>query len=87
MTYIKTVLVASAVLALAAGPVLAQGHGGGIGGGGYGQITDSQTVMKREKAKEVEQDYKAAMEKIPEKKKPVDPWGNVRPSAANKPSK
>lgn len=81
---IKSVFLTSAALALMASPVLAQGH---IGGGGYGQIVDSETVLKREKAKEVEQDYKTAIEKIPEKKKPADPWGNVRPSTANKPNK
>jgi hypothetical protein len=79
------VLGASALLALVSQSALAQSR---VGGGGYGDITDSQTVLKREKAKEVEQEYKAAIERIPEKKqKSADPWGNVRPSAAAKPNK
>jgi hypothetical protein len=81
----KVLLVALAASAALVSPAVSQGFGGSGGGGGYGigkggigEITDAQTVMKREKAKEVDQEYQATMKKIPDQKVSNDPWGSVR---------
>jgi len=83
----KRFLIVAAASAALAAPALAQDSGGGfgIGKGGYGEIIDAQTVVKREKAKEVDRDYQATIRKIPDQKISNDPWGSVR--QADKPAK
>jgi len=46
-----------------------------------------QTPDEIAKQKATDSAYRAAMDKIPDKKTTVDPWGNIRsaPSAQNKP--
>ena len=39
------------------------------------------TQEEIEKQKAADRAYNAAMQKIPDKKSSVDPWGNVRPSS------
>jgi len=39
------------------------------------------TKEEIEKQKAADRAYNAAMQKIPDKKSSVDPWGNVRPSS------
>jgi len=41
------------------------------------------TKEEQEKRKEVDNAYKSAINKLPDKKKPVDPWGDVRSPATN----
>ena len=41
------------------------------------------TPEEKEKQKAIDNAYKSAIGKIPDKQKPVDPWGNIR---ANPPS-
>jgi hypothetical protein len=41
------------------------------------------TQEEREKRKEVDDAYKSAINKLPDKKKPADPWGDMRSSPAN----
>ena len=38
------------------------------------------TPEDKEKRKAVDDAYKSAIEKIPDKQKFVDPWGNIRPN-------
>jgi hypothetical protein len=41
------------------------------------------TKEEQEKRKEVDDAYKATINKLPDKKKPADPWGDMRSPAAN----
>jgi hypothetical protein len=38
------------------------------------------TAEEQEKRKAVDDAYKSAIEKVPDKKKSADPWGDIRPS-------
>ena len=38
------------------------------------------TPEEQEKQKQLDADYKAATNKIPDQKAPTDPWGSVRPA-------
>lgn len=68
------ILLVTIMIGLAAVPALAQ----------KGRNTEQSEEQKqkeeekRRKAREVEKNYRGALETIPEKKKPADPWGNVR---------
>jgi hypothetical protein len=44
------------------------------------------TPEEKEKRKAVDDAYKSAIEKIPDKQKPVDPWGTIRPNPATSPN-
>jgi hypothetical protein len=44
---------------------------------GQSEAQQQQIEEKKKKARETENAYKGALERIPEKK-PVDPWGNMR---------
>ena len=41
------------------------------------------TKEEQEKRKAVDDAYKSTINKLPDKKKPADPWGDIRPPAAN----
>jgi hypothetical protein len=41
------------------------------------------TKEEQEKRKAVDDAYKSAIDKVPEKKKPADPWGDMRSPTAN----
>jgi hypothetical protein len=49
----------------------------GKGGGAKNPGSEQQTAEQKRKAAEAEKAYKAALDKIPDKKK-SDPWGSVR---------
>jgi hypothetical protein len=70
----KTVVIALAMIAVFAAPAYSQGRGKG---GRHATATDQQTEAQKKKASATEKDYKAALDKIPDKKI-SDPWGNVR---------
>jgi Tfp pilus assembly protein PilE len=69
----RTVVVACAIIAILAGPAYSQGH---RKGGKRAASSDQQSEQQKKKASAAEKDYKAALDKIPDKK--FDPWGNVR---------
>ncbi len=78
-------ILAGAIIALLTGAASAQMPMPGMTlGNGPKQLTPEE----RAKQKAIDDAYKAATKKIPEKKTPDDPWGNVRPnpsaSAKNK---
>jgi hypothetical protein len=79
---LRKVLCAVASITLLTGVAYAQLPMPGISLGGDRQMTPEE----KEKQRLIENDYKRAMDKIPDKKA-VDPWGGVRqgPSAASKP--
>jgi hypothetical protein len=69
----RTAVVALASIAILASPAYAQMRGKG----GKHSGSEQQTAEQKQKAAEAEKAYKAALEKIPDKKK-SDPWGNMR---------
>jgi hypothetical protein len=77
-------ILAIATLALVAGPAAAQMAISPFKGNEK-RLTPDEIA----KQKATERAYRAAMDKIPEKKTTVDPWGNIRSapstSAQNKP--
>src|SRR5262245_30475977 len=66
-------IVALASSAIATAPAYAQMRGKG----GRHSGSEQQTAEQKQKAAEAEKAYKAALDRIPDKKK-SDPWGNVR---------
>lgn len=52
---------------------------------GIGLSADRPQLTKeeQEKRKAVDDAYKSTINKLPDKKKPADPWGDIRPPAAN----
>jgi hypothetical protein len=77
-------ILAIAILALVAGPAAAQ-----VALSPFKGQEKRLTPDEIAKQKASESAYRAAMDKIPEKKVTVDPWGNIRSapstSAQNKP--
>ena len=69
----RTVVVALAAVAILAAPAHAQRHGKG----GKNAASDQESEMRKKKASAAEKDYKAALDKIPDKPA-ADPWGGVR---------
>jgi hypothetical protein len=74
MSFTRFCIATLMIFPLFATPALAQGKRSG----GKRDIPDAQTVEKRAKDAQVEKDYKAALDKIPDQKANADPWGNVR---------
>jgi hypothetical protein len=68
-------IIALASIAISTAPAYAQMRG--KGGGGKNPASEQQTAEQKRKAAEAEKAYKAALDKIPDKKK-SDPWGSVR---------
>jgi hypothetical protein len=64
---------ALATIAIHATPAYSQGRGKGAKRSGG---SNQQTEEQKKKNAEAESAYKAALDKIPDKK--YDPWGNVR---------
>lgn len=52
---------------------------------GIGLYADRPQLTKEEQEKRtaVDDAYKSTINKLPDKKKPADPWGDIRPPAAN----
>ena len=42
------------------------------------------TPEQKEKQKALDEAYRSAIGKIPDKQKPADPWGNIRPAESPK---
>jgi hypothetical protein len=76
----RKIIVAAGLLALLAGPAYSQAMSLFPQ---PGDTRKSPEEVERERA--IEQQYKSATDKIPDKKSSNDPWGNVR-SAPSKPS-
>src|SRR5262245_59574858 len=72
-TGMRTVVIALASVAILTAPAYAQMRGKG----GKHSGSEQQTVEQKQKAAEAEKAYRAALDRIPDKKK-SDPWGNVR---------
>ncbi len=70
----KRVTAAAVMLCLLATPAFAQMGGAKHGGQGETKKAEHKGPVVDEKA------YKAALEKIPDSKVKVDPWGQMRPS-------
>ena len=66
--------VALASVAMPTAPAYAQMRG--KGGGKHPEV-EQQTAEQKRKATEAEKAYKAALDKIPDKKQ-SDPWGSMR---------
>ena len=75
----RTVVIALAsITALASIAIsIAPAHAQMRGKGGRHSGSEQQTAEQKRKAAEAEKAYKAALDKIPDKKQ-SDPWGNMR---------
>ena len=71
----RTVAIVLATIVVLTAPAYSQGRGKGGRHAGSQQQTEEQK-KKAAEAKKADDDYKAALDKIPDKK--YDPWGNVR---------
>ena len=69
----RTVVIALASVAILTAPAYAQMRGKG----GKHSGSEQQTAEQKQKAAEAEKAYRAALDRIPDKKK-SDPYGNVR---------
>ena len=67
-------IIALASIAISTAPTYAQMRGKG---GANNPGSEQQSAEQKRNAAEAEKAYKAALDKIPDKKKP-DPWGNMR---------
>ena len=76
---LRNLIQAAAILALATGPAAAQGVALSPFKGQEKKLTPDELKAQQQR----EKDYKAAMDKIPEKKVVKDPWGDVRPAPQN----
>jgi hypothetical protein len=74
---LRNLIQAAAILALVTGPAAAQMALSPFKGQEK-KLTPDELKAQQQRDK----DYKAAMDKIPEKKVTVDPWGNIRPAPA-----
>ena len=75
---LRKLIPAAAILALVAGPAAAQ-----VALSPFKQDEKKLTPDELKAKQERERDYKAAMDKIPDKKTTVDPWGDIRPAPQN----
>jgi len=82
---LRNLIPAVAILALATGPAAAQGVALSPFKHEERKLTPDELKAQQQR----EKDYKAAMDKIPDKKVVNDPWGDIRPApqatAKNKP--
>ena len=75
-TMLRNLIQAAAILVLVTGPVAAQGVALSPFKHEERKLTPDELKAQQQR----EKDYKAAMDKIPEKKTTVDPWGDIRPA-------
>jgi hypothetical protein len=73
---LRKLIPAAAILALVTGPAAAQGVALSPFKHEERKLTPDELKAQQQR----EKDYKAAMDKIPEKKTTVDPWGDIRPA-------
>ncbi|MGA2314672.1 MAG: hypothetical protein ABSF87_20345 [Xanthobacteraceae bacterium] len=74
----RKLIQASVILALLTGPAFAQNSSLSVP---VNPQKPPPTQEEIEKQKAADRAYNAAMQKIPDKKSSVDPWGNIRPSS------
>ena len=74
---LRNLIQAATILALATGPAAAQ-----MALSPFKREERKLTPDELKAQQQRDKDYKAAMDKIPEKKVTVDPWGNIRPAPA-----
>ena len=74
---LRKLIPAAAILALVAGPAAAQ-----VALSPFKQDEKKLTPDELKAKQERDRDYKAAMDKIPDKKVTVDPWGDIRQAPA-----
>jgi hypothetical protein len=72
---LRKLIPAAAILALVAGPAAAQ-----VALSPFKRDEKKLTPDELKAQQEREKNYKAAMDKIPDKKVTVDPWGDIRPA-------
>jgi hypothetical protein len=73
---LRNIIQAAAILILVTGPAAAQGVALSPFKSQERKLTPDELKAQQQR----ERDYKAAMDKIPDKKVTVDPWGNIRPA-------
>ena len=78
---VRKLILAGALFALAVGPAAAQ-----VALSPFNAPQKRLTPEEIEKKKAADAAYKAAMDKIPEKKAVNDPWGSVREAPSGKPT-
>jgi hypothetical protein len=76
---LRNLIKAAAILALVTGPAAAQG----VALSPFKRDEKKMTPDELKAQQQRDKDYKAAMDKIPDKKVTVDPWGDVRPAPQN----
>jgi len=74
---LRKLIQAAAILALVTGPAAAQ-----MALSPFKSQERKLTPDELKAKQDRERDYKAAMDKIPDKKTTVDPWGDIRPAPA-----
>jgi len=74
---LRNLIQAAAILALVTGPASAQ-----VALSPFKEQDKRLTPDELKAKQDRERDYKAAMDKIPDKKVTVDPWGDIRPAPA-----
>jgi hypothetical protein len=74
---LRNLIQAAAILALVTGPATAQ-----VALSPFKHEERKLTPDELKAQQQRDKDYKAAMDKIPEKKVTVDPWGDIRPAPA-----
>jgi hypothetical protein len=74
------IFLAAGVIAMMAGPVLAQQ----APVQGYGEKDKDKTLVQQQAEKDAERAYKRSLGNVPDKA-PVDPWGSARGAEAPKP--
>ena len=74
---LRNLIQAVAILALVTGPAAAQ-----MAISPFKHDERKLTPDELKAQQQRDKDYKAAMDKIPEKKVTVDPWGDIRPAPA-----
>ena len=79
---LRKVIHAAAVVALLTGVASAQSLMPGLNLSGD---KPPLTPQEEEKRKAIEDSYKSALKKIPDKQKSVDPWENIRPNPSTSP--
>jgi hypothetical protein len=72
----RTIVIALAATAVLIAPAHAQMRGGGAKGKQQSAAQQQQNAEKKQKAAEAEKAYKAALDRIPDKK--YDPWTHQR---------
>jgi hypothetical protein len=75
---LRNLIQAAAILALVTGPASAQ-----VALSPFKGQDKKLTPDELKEQQQREKDYKAALDKVPDKKTTVDPWGNIRPAPQN----